>query len=125
MAMKQLLDTNIILYFLGGKLKNPLDDNEYYVSVITQLELLSYYALDYQTESAIDAFLKEVEIINLDPQIIAKTIEIRKKYKFKLPDSIIIATAKVFNLEVLSNDQQFSKVPEIICKNLVLLETKF
>lgn len=88
--MKQLLDTNIILYFLAGKLKNPLPDNEYFVSGITQLELLSYPALDHKSELAIDKFLKQVEIINLNPEIIRKTIEIRKKYKLKLPDSIII-----------------------------------
>ncbi len=41
MAMKVLLDNNIILCFLAGKLKKPLVDNEYCVSNITPLELLS------------------------------------------------------------------------------------
>ncbi len=119
--MKLLLDTNIILYFLSGKLKQPLGDNDYCVSVITQLELLSYPTLDHEAEVLIEEFLQQIEIINLNPQIIRKTIEIRKKYKFKLPDSIIIATAKSLDVEVLSNDQHFAKVLDLKCKNLELI----
>lgn len=120
MAMKLLLDTNIILYFLSGKLKNPLLDNEYSASVITQLELLSFPSLEKKDESAIEEFLKQIEIVNLNPMINKKTIEIRKKYNLKLPDSIIVATAIFLDVEVLSNDQRFSKITEIKCKSLEL-----
>lgn len=119
--MKQLLDTNIVLYFLDGKLKEPLPDNEYYVSIITQLELLSYPLIDYEAQLSIDKFLKEVEIVNINSEIVLETIEIRKKYKFKLPDSIIIATARVLGIEILSNDQEFAKFPQLNCKNLVMI----
>ncbi len=119
--MKQLLDTNIILYFLSGKLKSTLADNEYCVSVITQLELLSYPSLDSEAEYTIEAFLKQIEIVGLNPEIIKKTVEIRKKYKFKLPDSIIIATANFLDIEILSNDQHFSKIPNLKCKTLELI----
>ncbi|MEH2170206.1 MAG: hypothetical protein V7K41_26865, partial [Nostoc sp.] len=36
------LDTNVILYFLGGRLVNPLLLGQYFISVITEIELLSY-----------------------------------------------------------------------------------
>ncbi|PHM10709.1 PIN domain nuclease, partial [Nostoc sp. 'Peltigera malacea cyanobiont' DB3992] len=36
-----LLDTNVVLYFLGGRLVNPLPSGEYFISVITEIELLS------------------------------------------------------------------------------------
>jgi predicted nucleic acid-binding protein len=121
-AMKQLLDTNIVLYFLAGTLKDPLADNEYCVSVITQLELLSYHAIDREGQSSIDEFLQQVEIININSEIVQKTIEIRKKYRFKLPDSIVIATAKVLDVEMLSNDRQFTKFPELNCKDLAIAE---
>lgn len=121
--MKQLLDTNIVLYFLAGKLKNSLADNEYYLSVITQLELLSYPSIDQKAQTSIDEFLKQVEIVNINPEIVHKTIEIRKRYKFKLPDSIIIATAQVLDIELLSNDLQFTKFPELNCKNLAVITT--
>jgi len=37
-----LLDTNIALYLLGGRLEAPLPSGEYGVSVITEMELLSW-----------------------------------------------------------------------------------
>jgi len=49
----KLLDTNIILYLLGGRLAEPLPKGNSFVSVITEIELLSYPDLDRQTEQKI------------------------------------------------------------------------
>ncbi|WP_238360797.1 hypothetical protein [Iningainema tapete] len=35
-----LLDTNVVLYLLGGRLAKPLPSGQYVVSVITEIELL-------------------------------------------------------------------------------------
>ncbi len=43
-----LLDTNIVLYFLGGPLVNPLPSGQYFISVITEIELLSYPSLSLE-----------------------------------------------------------------------------
>ncbi|MDM8560282.1 hypothetical protein [Candidatus Parabeggiatoa sp. HSG14] len=59
-----LLDTNIILYLLGGRLAEPLPEGNYYVSVITEMELLSYSDLDKQTEQKIRDFLAQLTLIN-------------------------------------------------------------
>ncbi len=40
--MNIVLDTNAVLYFLGGRLAEPLPQANFYVSVITEIELLSY-----------------------------------------------------------------------------------
>ena len=45
-----LLDTNIILYFLGGRLVDPLPTGEYFLSVITEIELLSYPSIGVDEE---------------------------------------------------------------------------
>ena len=119
--MKLLLDTNIILYFLSGRLKEPLTDNDYYASVITQLELLSYPSLEKKEESSIEEFLKQIEIVDLNHVINKKTVEIRKKYQLKLPDSIIVATAIFLDVEILSNDLRLAKITEIKCRNLELV----
>jgi hypothetical protein len=41
MVLKRVLDTNAILYFLGGKLAQPLPTGQYFISVISEMELLS------------------------------------------------------------------------------------
>lgn len=52
-----LLDTNVVLYLLGGRLANPLPSGQYVVSVITEIELLSYPTLPSDEEIQIRDFL--------------------------------------------------------------------
>jgi len=40
--MSIVLDTNAVLYLLAGHLAEPLPQADFYVSVITEIELLSY-----------------------------------------------------------------------------------
>ena len=47
-----------------------------------------------------------------------KTIEIRRKYKTKLPDAIVAATAIVNNLPLISADKGFKQISEL---NLILI----
>lgn len=42
-----------------------------------------------------------------------KYVDIRKKYKLKLPDAIIAATAIVSNIPLISADKQFQTVREL------------
>ncbi len=42
MVLKRVLDTNAILYLLGGKLAGTLPVGEYFISLISEMELLSY-----------------------------------------------------------------------------------
>ena len=43
--MTGLLDTNVALYLLGGRLAEPLPAGEYGVSVITEMEMLAWPSL--------------------------------------------------------------------------------
>ena len=46
MAVERLVDTNVALYHLGDRLDEPLPPGQYFISVITEIELLSYPALE-------------------------------------------------------------------------------
>lgn len=48
-----VLDTNIILYFLGGRLADPFPAGTYAISVISELELLAYPGLVSSEEQRI------------------------------------------------------------------------
>ncbi|MBN2737019.1 MAG: type II toxin-antitoxin system VapC family toxin [Spirochaetales bacterium] len=111
---KYILDTNIILYILGGKLDiESLPDGNFYISIITEIELLSYPSLNKDEELTIKQFLKNIDIIDLNKIIKEKTIELRKKYKIKIPDSIICATALFEDAILISNDKELFKVSEV------------
>ncbi len=109
-----LLDTNIILYLLGGDdtLIPFLEDKKIFVSFITQLELLAYKGLTTKEIEKINGFLSNCTIIDINNQIKDETLKIRRKHNLKLPDCIIIATSLYLNIPIISSDIEFKQVEE-------------
>ena len=109
-----LLDTNVILYFLSGDrtLIPILSEKNLFVSFITQLELLSYKEITKTDIKNISKFLAECTIIDINTHIKESTVNIKRKYSLKLPDSIIIATGMYLKIPILSADAQFKLVEE-------------
>ncbi len=120
--MNKLLDTNIVLYLLGGKLNEPLPEGEYFVSVITEIELLSYPAVSIQEEQQIQKCLADLTIVELLPEVKQLAIPLRRQYHLKLPDAIIAATALVLKAELLTNDLRLARVTELQCRQLKLIQ---
>ena len=106
--MRYLLDTNSIIYILNQNLilKNS---NEYYISIITEIELLSYSKLTLLEIDEIKKVLSKFNRIELTETVKDKTIMIRRKSKIKLPDSIIIASTLDYQATLITNDQQLIK----------------
>lgn len=107
------LDTNVVLYFLSGRLVNPLPAGQYFISVITEIELLSYPSLSLEEETQIIDFLNKITIIGIDSNIKNLTIAFRKQYKLRLPDTIIAATTKSLNAILFTNDVRLANLTEI------------
>ena len=110
---KLLLDTNTVLYVLGGDetLAQFLHGKELHLSIISELELLSFKKITQKEVKAISAFLSELVIENINDDIKRTTIEIRKSTNLKLPDCIIAATSKSMNMSLVTADKQLSSVP--------------
>jgi len=109
------LDTNIILYLLNGDdtLGTFLNQKQLYISMITELELLAFNGISKKEEKVISDFLNQCKIIPINQMIKDETIRIRKKYRMKLPDSIIIATALYLDLPLITSDLEFKKIEEL------------
>lgn len=120
-GLSYLLDTNIVLYLLGGDkvLAEILDDKFPYLSFITELELLSDRKLTVRQEKEINSFLDDCTIIEMSREIKQLTIQIRRTSSLKLPDSIIAATATYLNIPFLTADTEFNKL-----KSLSILQYK-
>jgi predicted nucleic acid-binding protein len=113
MTTRYVLDTNIVLYLLGGRLLQPLPIGEFYLSVISEMELLSYHSLTEVERMRIQALILQVTIVNLDENVKNEAIALRQRYRLKLPDAIVCATALATNSNLLSNDSQLARVTEI------------
>ncbi|MEQ9551449.1 MAG: type II toxin-antitoxin system VapC family toxin [Coleofasciculus sp. G3-WIS-01] len=116
MALTQnliLLDTNVVLYFLGGRLTNPLPSGQYFVSVISEIELLSYPSLSSDEEVQIRGFLAKITVVELESSIKDLAITFRKQYRLRLLDAIIAATAQFLNARLFTNDVRLANLSEI------------
>lgn len=104
-----VLDTNVIifaskqqLYF--DKLLENYDD--VFVSIITYMEVYGYNFGNIIEKQLLDAFFENIEIIDVDTAIADIVIDYRtvSLKKIKLPDAIILATAKKLNATLLTDD---------------------
>jgi len=111
---KFLLDTNTVLYLLGGKLNsNSLPEGKLFISVINELELLSYPAIGKVEEIKIKKFIDDIDVLDIDEVIKIETIRLRKKHNLKLPDAIICATALSQNSRLITFDESLNKIKEL------------
>jgi len=117
MGQNYLIDTNAILDFLGRKLPaksqyklSEIIDKQINISAINKIELLGFS----KVEQIIIDLVNYAVIYHIDDEIIDKTIELRKKYKIRLPDTIIAATAIVNDFILIShNFRDFQKIREL------------
>jgi predicted nucleic acid-binding protein len=115
-----VIDTNIALYHLGGRLTAPLPSGLYHASIITEMELLSYPNLSQAEEEEIQNFLTQLLLISIDEPIKLMAIALRKQHRLKLPDAIIAATAQSLNALLLTNDLKLSSLTTLKTQSLPL-----
>jgi hypothetical protein len=117
-----LADTNILIYFLAGntQIKSIFMDNEITVSFISELELLSFPGIKKQDEQIIQQMLNGCRVVAMSEEIKLRTIQLKRKYKLRLPDANVAATAWYLDIPLLTADKDFAPVSQI---NVILLET--
>ena len=117
-----LADTNIVMYILNGnEVVSTYTEDHFYVSDITEIELLGKKdigAFEYQLRKD---FLDNCVIVDLNELIKKITINLKQKYTLKTADAIIAASAIYLNLPLVTADKSFKKIQEI---DLQLLELK-
>lgn len=113
-----LIDTNVVIDFLGNKIPssgsiflNSIVDNVPIVSVITKIELLGFNTSP-EHYALLNNFINDSSVLGLSNNVVDKCIDIRKRYKTKLPDAIIAATALTFDLVLVTrNVDDFKNIP--------------
>lgn len=115
-----MADTNALIYLLSGDscMKSYLA-NYIGLSVISEIELLSFPGITSFEEQQIRFFIKDCTVLFLTENVKNKTIALRRSYKIKLPDAIIAATAIENNLQLITADKGFKQIAEL---DLALIE---
>jgi predicted nucleic acid-binding protein len=92
--LKAILDTNILIDYLSGRKEAEKEISLYSepaISIITWMEVL--VGAEEEELPSIKNFLSSFQIINLTKDVAEESIHLRKKFRIKLPDSIIWASA--------------------------------
>jgi predicted nucleic acid-binding protein len=107
-----LVDTNIIIYGIGGsfKIRRLLEKRTLFISIITEMELLGNNFKTTNEELLTKDFVSNCFVLNIDNSIKEKAIAIRKRHKLTLPDAIIAATSMVQRLPLITSDRDFERV---------------
>jgi predicted nucleic acid-binding protein len=130
MSGKFHLDTNIIIDYLKFRddyLFNAsiLNESNFLISIITQIEPLCYKELTPNIEAKIYKLLNKFDVIPLDQEIAVVATSIRQKTNLKLPDAVVVATASVHGAVLVTNDNQLLKLdwPGLIIRSALDIKT--
>ncbi|MBE9077020.1 type II toxin-antitoxin system VapC family toxin [Romeria aff. gracilis LEGE 07310] len=122
--MELLFDTNIIIYHLNNQLneygenllRQGLSGQSAY-SIISKIELLGFNQPDTADVQARRVLSGLIEL-PLTSEVAERTIMLRKRFKIKIPDAIIAATALEYSLRLITrNEVDFAKVEDLNLTN--------
>ena len=109
---RYLIDTNVVSdYFsaslpaIGLQFMDSVIDAVPIISVITQIELLCWKT-DIGNEQRVKEFISDSDILDITPDVIIHSVNIRRNKKIKTPDAIIAATALAHDFTLVSNNDK-------------------
>jgi hypothetical protein len=112
-----LMDNNAISNFfssnfdeIGMDFVAAVIDQTPLISVITEIEALSWVTRDKSKELLIQQFINDARILSLSPLIVSHCVRLRRSRRIKTPDAIIAATAIAHNLTLLTSDKDFANI---------------
>ncbi len=116
-----LCDTNILIHLLNN---NPyivdfLTDKRVFISSVTELELYGKPYMSSSELAVVDELIADCDIVDLIQPVKEIVKRLKQRYKIKLPDAIVAATAIYSDIPLVTFDSDFSGIEEL---KLVLFE---
>jgi predicted nucleic acid-binding protein len=110
-----VVDTSLIINLFNGvsEVQELITGRSLFVSIITEIEVLSFPNITPEDSKLLKDFLSECYIIDIESAIKDITIQIRSQYKVKLPDAVIAATAIYFDLPLFTMDKGFNRITDL------------
>ena len=110
--MRVLFDTSIVIDALNGLAPAQQEfaaASEHFISTISRIEVLAGYR-DGADDSGARAVLARLAELALDSAVAEEAVSIRRTARLKLPDAVILATARIHGLTLSTrNTRDFSE----------------
>lgn len=110
---RSLLDSNVILGLIKGHepavsmvRQHGSETLQFAYSSISRMEVLGFPAITTEEETAIAAMLGRLQHLPVTMAIEDAAISLRRAHKIRLPDAIILATAQIHRLTLLTLDRE-------------------
>ena len=116
-----LVDTNFLIYLLNGNAAvAPYLKNNFFVSDITEMEMLGVKNLDSKVLIIRKLLIENCFIVNFNSDIKEIAIRIKQKSTIKLPDAIVAASSMYMGFPLVTADKGFTKIAGLDLKLLQL-----
>jgi predicted nucleic acid-binding protein len=117
----KIIDTSLWIEFFAG---TPLDEsivnalsnnNELYIPTICLYEVKKKFLNDNDAVKAVTAvdIMEKGIVISIDSEIALLASDISKQHKLPMADSIIYATAVLWNAELYTQDKHFENLDRV------------
>ena len=113
-----LIDNNVISNYFSERFPEKsmnfitaIIDDIPNISVITEIEALSWINPDKRKEQIVREFLQDANVLMISPAIVAECVAIRRSKKIKTPDAIIAATAIAHDFTLVTSDSGLKNIP--------------
>jgi len=117
-----IIDTSLwIEYFAGTPLDESIvvnaigNSDEMYVPSICLYEVRKKFLNDNDPDTAVAVIdiMKNSIVINLDSEIALLASDMSKQHRLPMADSIIFATAELYNAEIYTQDKHFENLDRV------------
>ena len=88
------------------QLDGAIPEGQLGFSVIIEIELLSFPELTTDDEQLIRQSLKALARIPLDGAVSKQAVVLRRRFRLRVPDAIVAASALVLDAGLVTNDRQ-------------------
>lgn len=112
MGVNHLWDSNTAIYHLQGQfstsaeafIQNLLAVEQPVLASISDIELLSWRNASLQDLQAIEIFISNCVLLELEKAIRSSAAALRRQHRIKTPDAVVAATALVYDLTLLTRN---------------------
>lgn len=112
--MRAIIDSDVLIDYLQGldKAKRELDRYSHpEISIISWMEIMAG-ADTPEEEKACKEFLSHFTIHQLSVEIASEAVDVRKKFRVRLPDAIVWATARTNSCVLVTRNSKDFKTTE-------------
>ncbi|MBK6626397.1 MAG: type II toxin-antitoxin system VapC family toxin [Flavobacteriales bacterium] len=120
-AKSLLVDTNVLIHHWDGDARTTplLEDTIIHVSFVTEIEILGFHGYTAHERAKVTADLAFIKIVDLDDGIKSAAIDFRARYRMKLADALIAATAIRLGVPLVTEDKHFKKLKNELTLHLL------